>query len=175
MLIHQSAHELDHSQRGMCIVELNGVVAADLVDAMPRRAVAPEYIAHRAGNEEVFLDETQLAACLGRVRRIEHLRHGFHGYLPLHRAQIVAVIEDCHVEFGRRTRRVEPEKIDAASAITHDWNVRRYAYQSIPIEPMRIVLAGLVEIALDPAIDWNHRTLLAPFDVPGSAMHRPVI
>src|SRR5580698_9402291 len=102
----------------MCIVELNGVVAAELVDAMPRGAVAPENIAHRAGNEEVFLHETQLATCLGRVRRIQHLRHGFHRYLPFHRAQIVTVIEDCHIEFGWRTRRVEPEKIDAASAIT---------------------------------------------------------
>ena len=72
MLIHQRAHQLHHRQRRMGVVQLNRVVATEVVDAMAGGGVPAEDVSHGAGDEEIFLDEAQLPSGFRRIRRIEH-------------------------------------------------------------------------------------------------------
>src|ERR1039458_1942928 len=40
---------------------------------------------------------------------------------------------------------------------------------------MGIVLAALVEIPFEAAVDWNHRTLFTALDMPRRSVHGPVV
>jgi hypothetical protein len=175
VLVHERAHQFGHGECRMRVIELNGVVLAELVDAATVGKMAPENIAHGACHEEVLLYEAQLPARRTRVRWVEHFRNGFRRHLLRHRPQVVAVIEVRHVEIGRRARRVQPQKVHAPAAVTHDRDIGRYADQRLPVKPVGTVLAVPIQVGFDPAVNRHHAVLIAAFDLPRSAVCSPII
>ena len=137
--------------------------------------IYPDDIAHRASHQEVFLDEPQFPSRDDGVRWIEHLGNGFRSDLLLDGVEIVAVIEDLHVEVVGGARGIEPQAIHGSSAVTGNQHVIRNANQNFPIHPHRVITALAVGGVLDASVYGHETCLIGAGDLPGTALREPVI
>ena len=175
-LVDQDAHQLGHREGGMGVVELDGDLVREGVEAAVVIAlVARDDVPERAGDEEVLLDETELLTGRHGVGRIEHLGDGLRGDLLLHGLHVVAGVEDLHVEVVRRPCGEEPEQVHRPAAVADDGIVVGHADQEPPVQPHRVVLAPAVDPVLDAAIDGDEAGLLGPLDLPGRREGEPVV
>ena len=102
LFVVQDAHELDHRQRWVGVVELDGILFGKPVEGGMGFPVAADNVAHGAGGEEIFLDQAQLLAGIGVVGWIQHLGDVFRPVLFLHGPHIVPLVENIETEtFGR--------------------------------------------------------------------------
>ena len=97
-LVDEDAHQLGDGQRRMRVVQVNGDLRRKGVEGLVIPLVPGDEISHRAGDQEVLLEEAQLLPRRHGVGRVQDLRDGLRGDLLFHRLQIVAGVEDLHVE-----------------------------------------------------------------------------
>ena len=131
-------------------------------------------IPHRAGDEKVFLHQTQLSTGDKCVRGIEHLRNGFGSNLLLDSLEVVAVIEYPHVKVARGTSCVEAQAIHGPATVAGDQHVMRNPDQDLPIHPHGVVAALAIDAVLDTAIDGHQAGFLGAGDLPGRTLRQPV-
>ncbi len=82
----------------MGIVQVNGDLRGERVEGRVIPFVPADDVAQRAGDQEILLEQTQLLARRHGIGRVQDLRDRFRGDLLFHRLQVVAVVEDLHVE-----------------------------------------------------------------------------
>ncbi len=174
-LVDEDAHQLRHRERGMGVVQLDGDLVREGVEAPVIALVARDDVPERAGDQEVFLDETQLVTGRDGVGRIEHLGDGLRRDLLFHGFHVVAGVEDLHVEVVRRPRGEEAEHVHRPAAVADDRIVVGHADQEPPVQPHRVVLAPAVHPVLDAAVDGDQARLLGPLDRPGRREREPVV
>ena len=126
-LVDEDAHQLRHRERGMGVVQLDGDLVREGVEAPVIALVASHDVPQRAGDQEVLLDETELVTGRYGVGGIEHLGDGFRRDLLFHGFHVVAGVEDPHVEVVRRPRGEEAEEVHRPAAVADDGVVVGYA------------------------------------------------
>src|SRR5215471_14019409 len=132
--------------------------------------VSLSWMATCAGDEEVFLQQPEFTTRLHRIGRIQHLGNHFRGDLLLHRPQIVALLEDLHIEFIRGARREQPQVIDRPATVAHDRNIGRHANDDTPVDPAWYALA-VIHVAIN-----RHRTrFIRALDLPGRTVGAPEV
>ena len=82
----------------MRVVEMDGDLRRKCIEARVVAFVAAGDVAKAAGDEKILLDETQFLAGCDGIGRVKDFRNRLRSDLLLHRPQIVAVVEDLHVE-----------------------------------------------------------------------------
>ena len=174
-LVHQDAHQLGDGQRRMRVVQVNGDLGRKRVEALVIQLIARHEVAHRAGNQEVLLEQAKLLPRRHCVGRIQDFRDGLRRDLLLHRHQIVAGVEDLHVEVVRGAGGEEPEEIHRPASAAGDGNIVRNAKQQPPVEPHRVVGARSVHAVFDPAVDGNETGFFGLLDFPRRAGGQPVV
>ena len=125
--VQQNPHQLGDRQAGMRVVHLDGDLRGQHFDLLVLLAEAPEDIAQRAGDQEIFLHQPQLLAAHHRVGGIQYARDIFRLDLLLDGANVVAAVEDLDVEVFRSTRREQPQPVHGLAEIADDRHVCRYA------------------------------------------------
>src|SRR5215831_2997162 len=135
-----------------------------------RFEIAPKDITDGAGYQEIFLDQTEFTTSLDRIRRIQDFGNDLGGDLLLHGPQVIALVEDLHIEFIRRACREQPQVIDRLATIAHNGNVRRDTDHHAPIDPARHPLA-----VIDTAIDWDDARLIRALDLPRCPVRTPEV
>src|SRR5262249_2810651 len=124
----------------------------------------------RAGDEEVFLQKPEFTARLHGIGGIQYLGNHFRGDLLLHRPQIVALLEDLHIEFIRGARREQPQVIDRPATVAHDRDIGRHANDDARVDPAWHTLA-----VIHVAVDRYRARFIRALDLPGRAMGAPEV
>ena len=137
--------------------------------------IARHEIAHRAGDKKVLLEQPKFLSRRHGVGRIQDFRDGLRRDLLLHRRQIVAGVEDLHVEVVRGAGGEEPEKIHRPASAAGDENVVRNAKQQAPVEPHRVVGARSVHAVFDSTVNRYKTGFFGPLDFPRRAGGQPVV
>src|SRR2546430_15572069 len=94
----------------MSVVELNRYFVRKFVPVLVVTFKASDEIAKRAGDEEIFLHETQALALAGRVVRIENPSERFGGQQLGDGANKIAMTEDLEIEIVGRSGCPEPKR-----------------------------------------------------------------
>ncbi len=168
LLIDKQAHQFGNGDRRMGVVKLDGNPLRKTFQfgIAVRRAVTAQYVAQRAGDQKILLNQPQLLTAQQRVRRIENFRDRFRGDLLLDSVEIIAFVEDLHIEILRRTCGVEPQIINALTAVTRHRKIGRDPDQHLPVKPHGVVLAVTVNGMFDPPVDWNYARFFGALDQP---------
>ena len=123
----------------------------------------------------VILDEAQFAPRNDRVGRIKHLRNSLGCHLLLNGLEIVAVVEDLHVEVMGSACGIEPQAIHRSSTVSGDQHVVRNADEHLPIHPHRVITALAVGGVLDAAVQGHETSLIGMLDLPRAGLREPVL
>ena len=167
--------ELDHSDRGMGVVELNGDLLRELVPVVVAPAEPADDILEGAGHEEILLDETQFLPALRAIVRIEHFGDGLTGVLVAHRFLVTAAVESLEIEILSRLGGPEPEKIHGRRPVSWNRNVVRNTHQFPGSRPSGDIVADGVEDILYLTVDLDLGGVLGTHDLPGRAVLHPVV
>ena len=170
-----STGEVMAGRVAMLQAEMSGDFATlmEWADAMRRMGVRAN--ADTPGDARAVERERQLLAGDRRIRGIEHLGNGFRGDLLLDGLEVVAVIEDLHVEVARRPCGEKTEDVDRAPAIAGHQDVVRNADEQPPIEPHRVVATRSIDTVFEAAVDGNQTAFFGPLDFPRTGGCQPVI
>ena len=174
-LVHEVAHQLGHRHGGMGVVELDGVLLGKGVPVRVVLAVAADDVAHRAGDQEVLLDEAQLLARVGGVGGIEHLGDGLRPVLLLHRLHVFALVEHIQAEALGGARAPQAQHVDRVHPEADDRHVVGHAFQHLPVHPDRLLAAAHGGHVLDAAIDQHGHGVLGAHHLPRVAELQPVV
>ena len=88
--------------------------------SLPRRRKRRDDVGQRAGDQEILLDEPEVAAARGGVVGIEDAGEGLGGDLVVDGAEEVAAAELEEVEVLVRGRPPEPQRVDGLAAVADD-------------------------------------------------------
>src|SRR5262252_24965 len=132
--------------------------------------IAPKDIADGTGDQEIFLHQTEFTTGLDRIRRIQHFGNDLGSDLLLYSPQVIALVEDLHIEFIRRACREQPQVIDRLATIAHNGNVSGDTDYHAPIDPARHPLA-----VIDTAIDRDDARFIRTLDLPRCAVRTPEV
>src|SRR6266446_2300476 len=135
-----------------------------------RFEITPKDITEGTGYQEIFLDQTELATSLHRIRRIQDFGNDLGGDLLLHGPQVIALIEDLHIEFIGRACREQPQVIHRPATIANNRNISGDTDHHAPIDPARYPLA-----VIDTAIDWDDARLIRALDLPRCPIRTPEV
>ena len=97
-LVDEKTHQFSHGEGGMGIVQMNGDLRREGIEGRVVPFVLADDVAQAAGDEKVLLDQPQLLPRRDGIGRVQHLRDRFRSDFLLHRLQVVARVEDLHVE-----------------------------------------------------------------------------
>ena len=154
VFIHQHAHQFGNRQRGMGVIHLDGdLIREGRKIIVCRKKVAGD-VAHRAGDQEVFLHQAQFLAGHRRIAGIQHARDVFAADLLFDGANVVAAVEDFDVEIVGRARLEEAQVVDRVAVVANHWHVARYADHHLVIQPALAVVAAVARI-FNPAVEGN--------------------
>jgi hypothetical protein len=101
--VHQETHQLGHRHRRVRVVQLHGVLLAEVVDGRLLEQQA-DAVLQRARDEEVLLLEAQPLAREARVVRVEDLGDVLAAHLLFDGARVLADLERAEIELLGRDR-----------------------------------------------------------------------
>ncbi len=174
VVVDERAHQLDDRQRRVRVVHLDGRLRGKLLERVVPFAIALHDVAHGAGDEEVLLQQAQLAPAVDRVARVEDLGDGLGVDLVLDGRDVVAGVEDADVEFVGRLRREEAQHVHRLAAVADDGHVVRHADDRLGVDPFRRVDTVHGGVG-DGAEDRDGQRLVAALQEPGRAAVEPVV
>mmetsp|Transcript_21532 Transcript_21532/g.83660 ORF Transcript_21532/g.83660 Transcript_21532/m.83660 type:complete len:662 (+) Transcript_21532:1047-3032(+) len=93
LLVQQQPHQLGGRQRGVGVIQVDGVRLAQVVQRAEFTQMARHQVLQRGADQEGLLLQAQLAAGLGRVVRVEHPVQRIGQHLVARGAGVVAVAE----------------------------------------------------------------------------------
>ncbi|KAF5040732.1 hypothetical protein DSECCO2_530350 [anaerobic digester metagenome] len=173
--VHEDAHEFDHGQGRVGVVELDGREFGQFLDVAILFEEAPGDVAQRAEDEKVFLDQAQFAAEGDGFARVEDLGHQFRIDLLVDGLDVVALVEDLHIEVVGGAGCEKTQVIDCLVAVADDGDVVGHAEQVLPVHPQGEVTAVRTLVVFDAAVDGHDDGLVAAFDLQGHAFGHPVV
>ena len=135
ILVDQQPHQLGDRDRRMGVVELHGEF---LVEAAQRELLGAQdahHVLQRAGDEEILLLEAQLLAAQLLVVRVEDLAEVLRRDLLVHRAVVVAAVEDREIERLGRLRAPQPQRVRRVGAVAEDRRVVGHAVHDLVRAP----------------------------------------
>src|SRR5262249_8146350 len=135
-----------------------------------RFEMAPTARPDGAGYQEILLDQREFPGSLDRIRRIQDFGNDLGGDLLLHGPQVIALVEDLHIEFIRRACREQPQVIHRLATIANNGNVSGDADHHAPIDPARRPLA-----VIDTAINGADARLIRALDLPRGPVRTPEV
>src|SRR5437899_1788479 len=154
----------------MGVIQMDGHLRRKSVKRGMRFEITPKDITEGAGDQEIFLDQTEFATSLDRIRRIQDFGNDLGGDLLLYGSQVIALVEDLHIEFIRRACREQPQVIHRPATIANNRNVSRDTDHHAPIDPARHPLA-----VIDTAIDWDDARLIRALNLPRGPVRTPEV
>ncbi len=167
-LVEQEAHQLGHGHGGVGVVELDGnAVGQAGVVALEVAHMAAEDVAQGAGDHEVFLQQAEFLPLADLVGGVEDLGEVLAEDLLFDRLDVVARVEDLHLELGGGPGGVETEGVDGLAVVAGDEHVERDADDSLVIDPAGAFAALAVGLEDDAAVDGDLAGALHALDLPG--------
>src|SRR5215471_15089934 len=170
MFVKEYAHTFGDRQGRVGVIQMDSHLRRKSLKRGMGFEIAPKDIADGAGDQEIFLHQTEFTTGLDRIRRIQHFGNDLGSDLLLYSPQVIALVEDLHIEFIRRACREQPQVIDRLATIAHNGNVRRDTDHHAPIDPARHPLA-----MIDTAIDRDNARLIRTFDLPRCTIRTPEV
>jgi hypothetical protein len=170
MRIDQQTHQLGNGEHRMGVVQMHRHLLRQPPKMRVRALIAADQILHRCGDKEVFLAQTQFAAGLRGVVRIQQARYVFRGVLRFHRAAIIALVERGQVEFIGRPRRPEAQRVGRGRGKTGDHGVVRHGVHVFRVDPF-----GPVAMTYRTAAEMDHIVHFRARKLPRIARAQPVI
>ena len=82
----------------MRVIELDGDLRRQIIQARIETAMAAQNVLQRAGYEKDLLHETELLTALGAVVGVKHLRDGLARITLAHRFDVTTAIESPKIE-----------------------------------------------------------------------------
>ena len=164
--VDKDAHQLRNGDARVGVVELNGGVIGQSVDATVRAAVPLHEVLERSGDEKIFLPQTQLAPGRGRVARVEDLGERLGPRLFGQRANMVAEVEDVETHRIGSPRRPQAQCVDRGSAPPDDRSVVGNGADRFGRMPDAARTAGARRVALHPAAIVDVIGDLGPLEFP---------
>ena len=123
----------------MRVVQLNRDLVGQQIPIRVVGAKTADDVVHRAGAQEIFLQEAQFLADRSGVVRVKHPGDRFGRQRLGDRADEIAVAELVEVEGIRRARGPEPQRVDGLAAIADHrpvkWNSQQRRRFARPPEP----------------------------------------
>ena len=98
VLIHQQAHQLGHAQGGMGVVDVDGHLVGQVVQAPVLPQVLSQNGLHRGGHQQILLAQAQPLALGVVVGGVEHLGNDLRHGVPLQGLGVIAPGEGGHIE-----------------------------------------------------------------------------
>ena len=120
MLVNQQAHQLRDRQHRMGIVEVNRGFFRQIRIGFVQLIVTAKDILNRCRDEEILLTQTQLAARVGRVIRIQDAGHVLRVVFIFHRREVVALIEFTEVDFATGLRVPQTQRVGRIGVVAGD-------------------------------------------------------
>src|SRR5262245_7018893 len=114
----------------MRIVELNSNFLGEGAPIGIAAAESPHKVGERTGDQKILLDEAQTLALCRVVVGIKHPSNRFSRERFGQRTDEIAAAEPLKIEIIRGGGSPQPQRVDGASAITHDWPIKRNANQT---------------------------------------------
>ena len=159
----------------MGVVELErDLVGEQLPDLAVAHAESVHDVAHRAGDQEVLLRQTQSAPGLDVVRRVEHPVDRLDPLAFRHRLHEVALGEDLEVELATPPRVPQPQERRGVGAVAGDQHVVGHPVDLAPVGPGRSMGAAFFRRApVDPAAESDRHRAVGALDLPREAFLEP--
>ena len=146
-LVHHDAHQFGHAEGGVGVVDMDGDAIGQTVERAIDLQMAADDVLNGGGHEEVLLAQAEGFALGVVVGGIEHLADDLgHGVL-LDGAQVLALIEQAHVEAGG-ARRPEAEDADGLAVLAGDHHVARGG-----LDRGGVAVLDVVEAVVPPLVD----------------------
>ncbi len=124
-LVEHHAHHLGDGEDGVRVVQVDGREVGQAVERAVREQVVADDVLHGGGDQKILLREPQALPFQVVVVRVEDLGDDLRHGLLLHRAHIVAAVEQLHVELGAGGP-PQAQAADALSAVAGDVHVARH-------------------------------------------------
>ncbi len=175
VLVDQQPHELGDGDRGMRIVQLHRELLMELLDGKVLPPQDAEHVLKGAGDEEELLLQAQFLAAQLVIVRVENLAEVLRGDLLVHRAVVVAAVEDGEIEGLGRFRPPQPQGVRRVGAITEDERVVRHAVDDLVGHPAHAQPIVLVDVLLGGAAELDLDRPLRARQLPGIAESQPLV
>ena len=173
VFVDKKALQFGNAHRRVGVVQLDGDLVGKLGPIGVVFLKAADDVAQRTGGEKVLLEQAQLFAGLGVVVRVENLADGLGHVLLPDRFLVASAVEGLQIEFLRRLRLPEAEKIDRLRAETRDRYIIRHADDLAEVDPDRAGASASVVNRLDVSVDWDFLLVLRADDLPRGAVSDP--
>ena len=128
--VEQNPHQFGNGHRRMRIVQLDGHFVRQRVPIGVGSAETAHQIGERAGDEKIFLHESQPLPHARGVVGIKHARERIGRKRLGQRADEIAAAEFLEIEVVRRGRGPQPQRIDRFSAVADDRPIEGNADQA---------------------------------------------
>ena len=171
VVVHQDAHQLGHGDGRVGVVQVDGHLIGQLGEVLVVVQVAADDVLQRGADEEVLLAQTQLAALVAGIIRIQHARDVFRLVLAGHGLHVVALREQGQVQALGGAGMPQPHGVDGLGVIAgHDHVVSR-GHDLLGLVPEGTALG----VVLDPATELDGEGDLRTGEFPRVAQLEPVI
>ena len=98
--VEENAHHFGNAERRMRVVDMDGHLVRNVIQFLVVAEIPLHNVLNGRGHQEILLAEPQHFAFGMVVRRVEDLADGLGHGLLLHRTDVVALVEEAHVEAG---------------------------------------------------------------------------
>ena len=168
--VDQQPHQFRNCNGGMRVIEVNGDLVGQLLDARLRLEIPAQQILQRRADKEVFLTQPQLLAGVGAVVGIKNAADVLRTVLLFDRRAVIAAIEERKVDRLGRGRRPQAQRVDRTRPVAGNQRVVRHREHILGIDPRRAVIGGF-----DAATEADRVLDLRPDEFPRVALNQPVI
>ncbi len=159
----------------MGVIELDGDFVFELIEAGMSSLVTANDVPHSARDKKVFLHKSQFPSSRDGITGVQDFGNCFHLNFKLHGIQVIALIEDIHVELLRRAGRVQTQIIHRPASVADDRHVAWNTDHDLPVEPHRIVSALPIHGVFNMAVQRNQHRILRTLNLPRRVICSPVV
>ena len=177
LLVNEKTHELGTAHGGVGVVGVDAHVVAQVLPVLAVLALVVAQNRLKAGrDEQVLLLESQDAAVLARVVRVEDRRDGLDVGAELVGLGVVAGVEGVEVEvLGVGLGAPEAERVHGLAAVADDGHVIRDGADEVPALLGEPEAAGAVLVAHDLPAELHDHGARVLAHLPGEAVGEPVV
>ncbi len=172
-LVEADPHEFRNAEGRVRVVDVDGHLLRDAVDGLVVAQVALDDVLQGGGNEEVLLTKSQHLAFRMVVRGVEDLADGLGHCLLLDRTDVVALVEQAHVE-ARSVRFPQTKDGDALAVFAGDVHVIGDRDDRSGVRHLRGVVT-ILPAALDVATELDVEGLIGFRGEPYIAAGKPEV
>ena len=174
VLVQQQTHQLGHAQSGMGVVDVDGHLVGQIVQAAIGLQVLAQNGLEGGGHQQILLAQAQPLAgnvVIGRVEDLgNHLSHG----VALQSLGVVATGEGSHIKAAGRLGAPQHQLIHGIGVVTGNIHVVGHSHDGLIVDVGHTVLAVVVP-AVGLAAELDLYSLVLSGHQPHIAHSQPVI